>query len=256
MNVFNRGLAVFVALLLMAAAVALVALAWSQSQDSISSLGDAVDWLSRNDKDLQKVVLTAACAVVGFLALLLLMVELMPRAGPEVKVTDVKVGDATLSTAAIGQRVEEAVREVPHVASVRAFIRSKRKGVQVTLDLHVDPDANLAAVSDEACQAARDVLTDKVHVAMVELPRARLHYRELRLQRPGQYQPAMQPAAPVAPLEPETQAAATNRPPAEAEPAGEMAPEASAAVEMAGEPAAPPAGAEQHPSTEESQERA
>jgi hypothetical protein len=106
-----------------------------------------------------------------------------------------------LSTAAIGQRIEEAVAKVPHVSSAKALVKAKRKGVLVSLDLHVDPDANLAIVTDEACQAATDVLTNRVHVALVEPPHARLHYRELRLRdrqaperRPVREMPAKEPA--------------------------------------------------------------
>jgi hypothetical protein len=66
--------------------------------------------------------------------------------------------------------------------------------------LHVDPDANLAAVTDAACEAARDVLIEKVHVELMAPPRARLHYRELRLK--GRSTPSggmMPPSAPDAP---------------------------------------------------------
>jgi hypothetical protein len=44
-------------------------------------------------------------------------------------------------------------------------------------------------VTNEACDAARRVLSEKVHVALVEQPRVRLHYRELRLQRALQPRP-------------------------------------------------------------------
>jgi hypothetical protein len=74
---------------------------------------------------------------------------------------------------------------VPHVAEVRANVRAKKRGVIVNLDLQVDPEANLATVTDEACATAESVLTDRVHVALVQPPTARLHYRELRLQGRG-----------------------------------------------------------------------
>ncbi len=233
MNVFNRLFVIILALVLIGGAVAVITLAWSMPQESIDGLRDAVDWLEENNEDLQKTVLTAAAAGVGLLALLLLLSEAVPARRPEVKVTDVQVGDATLSTAAIGQRVEEAVRGVPHVAEARVSVKAKgRKGVQVAMDLHVDPDANLAAVSDEACQTARDVLTEKVHVALVEPPRARLHYRELRLARAApsarpQAAPAAIPAAPAAPEEPPAALEAPATPTAEASPpAGAAAPSA------------------------------
>jgi hypothetical protein len=184
-NVLNRIFMILICLMLMAAAVSVIVLVWTIPNDSISGLRDAVDWLDENNQDLEKALLTGIASCVAFLALVLLLFELTPKTGNEVKVTDLQVGDAVLSTTAIAQRIEESVRTVPHVAEVKATVKAKGKGVAVGLDLHVDPEANLAQVTDEACQAARDVLTERVHVGIAAPPRARLHYRELRLNRPA-----------------------------------------------------------------------
>jgi hypothetical protein len=197
MNLFNRGFTLIVCLKLAAAAIAIIVLAWTMPQASIDALQDAVDWLQKHNHDLEKALLTSGGAFIALLALVVALLELLPRSGTEVKVTDLKVGDAVLSTAAISQRIDEAVAHVPHVAEGRSTVRAKRKGVLVLLDLHVDPEANLAVVSDEACQAAQDVLSDRVHVALLERPRVRLHYRELRLR--GRPAPGPRPQAPVRP---------------------------------------------------------
>jgi hypothetical protein len=181
MNVFNRILLVLIALVVATAAVSLIAVMWSIPTHSIDGLRDAIDWLERNNTDAGKGVVTAIAAGVGLLSFLLVLLEFKPQTSTQVKLTDLQGGAAMLSTAAIAQRVEEAVAQVPHVSQVRASIKTKKKGVIVSLDLHVDPDANLAAVTDEACAAARDTLTNRVHVALIEPPRCRLHYRELRL---------------------------------------------------------------------------
>jgi hypothetical protein len=173
--------AITICILVAAAAIGVVALAWSIPQETIDWLRGAVDWMDDNDGDVERTLLTTAGGALALLALVVVLLELLPRSGTDVKVVDLKAGDAVLSTAAISQRVEEAVRRVPHVTGARAAVKAKRKGVLVSLELQVDPDANLASVTDEACQAAQDVLTDKVHVAMAAPPSARLHYRELRL---------------------------------------------------------------------------
>ncbi len=203
MNVFNRIVLLLLCLALAAGAISVIVLAWTIPHDSIEGLRDAVDWLDDHNQDLEKALLTTGGAFVALVAVVVALVELLPKSGAEVKVTDLKVGDAVLSTLSISQRVEEAVSQVAHVAEVRAGVKAKRKGVLLALDLHVDPDVNLADVTDEACQAAQDVLTDRVHVALVEPPRVRLHYRELRLRG----RPAPRPGAPTAP-EPEAPAAA------------------------------------------------
>jgi hypothetical protein len=180
-NFLNRLLIILLLFALTAGALAVVILAWTRPDESIAALRDAVDWLDENNETLQRIVLTSIGLLVALIAVSTLVFELMPNAGTDVKVTDVRAGDAVLSTASIGQRIDEAVQDVPHVADSRSVVKAKRKGVTVSLDLHVEPEANLAAVATDAADAVKGVLADKVHVALLEPPRIRLHYRELRL---------------------------------------------------------------------------
>jgi hypothetical protein len=190
MNMFNRIVLIVICVLLVVTAVSIIALTWTIPNRSVNWLADAVQWVDDNDGDLEKALLTTASAFVGLVATIVLLIELIPRRGPAVQVTDLASGTATLSAAAIGQRIEEAVVQVPHVSEVRAEVKSRKKGVLVSLDLQVDPEANLATVTDEACQVATEVLTERVHVALLRPPTARLHYRELRLHRGNGVAPA------------------------------------------------------------------
>jgi hypothetical protein len=229
-NLINRIVVTFALLALAAGAISIVVLAWTIPEDSIRGLRDAVDWLDENNEDLQKVLLTTIGAFLALVAFIALVLEFVPSSGPAVKVTDVQAGEALLTTAAIGQRVEEEVRGVANVTEVKAVVRGRRKGVEVMLDLHVDPQANLATVTNEACDAARRVLSDKVHVALAEQPRVRLHDRELRLQRALQPRP-VEPQAPIEGPKPTVEAgpvaaegqAESSAPPAEATPPTEDA---------------------------------
>jgi hypothetical protein len=178
-------------------AASITALAWLGPEQSIDQLRDAATWLDERNTDATKFIITAGAVVVAMMAMTVLVIELYPRSKGQVKVTDLQIGDAVLSTSAVAQRVEEAVTRVPNVADVRATVRAKRRGVALSLDLHVDPDANLATVIDDASEAARIVLTERVHVAMVEPPRTRIHYRELRLHsRPPRRATVGAPAVP------------------------------------------------------------
>jgi hypothetical protein len=192
-NVLNRILIAFICLALIAGAITVIAFAWIAPQNSIDGLRDAVDWLEDNDGDLERVLLTTVCALIALIALTVFLLEAVPRASQSVAVGDLHGGDASLSTASIATRVEEAVRQVPHVSDARAHVSRRRKGVRVDLDLQVDPDANLAEVTDAAVESARDVLTNRVHVPLAEPPRARIHYRELGTQR-AQAQARARPA--------------------------------------------------------------
>jgi len=200
MIMFNRVVLIILCLLLITAAVAIIVLTWTIPNRTINWLGEAAQWMDDNDGDLEKALLTTVSASIGLIATIVLLIELIPRRGPGVKVSGLNRGNATLSTAAIGQRIEEAVCQVPNVAEVRANVTSKKNGVLLALDLQVNPDANLATVTDEACQVAEDVLENRVHVALLKPPTARLHYRELRLQgRNGSRRPQTAPSTPTSP---------------------------------------------------------
>jgi hypothetical protein len=180
-NTFNRVVLVVLCLILMFGAAAVTALAWGGPDESIDWLRDAANWLDDRNTDGTKFIITVGAVVTAMMALTVLIIELYPRSRGQVKVTDLQIGDAVLSTTAIAQRVEEAVTSVPNIADARATVRARRKGVTVSLDLHVHPEANLSQIIDDASEAARDVLAEKVHVALVEPPHTRIHYRELRL---------------------------------------------------------------------------
>lgn len=199
MNLFNRVLVSLLCLTLIAAMIGITVLAWSAPEQSIDALRDAADWLEDRNQDLEKSFLTAGAVLLGLLALIILGLELVPSRPSEVSVKDVKTGHAVLSTAAIGQRLEEAVNRVEHVSDARVVVKARRKGVQVGMDLHVDPEANLATVTDEAVEAVRDVLNNRVHVALAEPPRARVFYRELRFRRPVRPAGAVLPAPTTTP---------------------------------------------------------
>jgi hypothetical protein len=199
LNTFNRVVLILLCVALVVAAVAIIFLTWTIPNRSINWLQEAVEWMDANDGDLEKALLTTAAGFVGLVALIVLIVELLPRSGPDVKVTDLNVGNATLSTAAIGQRVEEAVRQVPDVSEVRANVKAKRHGVLLGLDLQVSPDANLATVTDESLRVAQEVLTERVHVALAKPPTAKLHYRELRMAGRGGDRRLPMTRTPIAP---------------------------------------------------------
>jgi hypothetical protein len=232
-NLFNRIVITLLLLALAGGAIAIVALAWTLPEDSISGLRDGVNWLDDNNGDLEKVILTTAGALIALVAFAIIVMELIPSAGKDVKVSDVEAGNVVLSTAAIAERVDEAVREVPNVAQVKSVVRGRRKGVEVFLDLHVDPNANLAAVSAAACDAARRVLSERVHVPITGQPRVRLHYRELRLQQAAA-RPEPVEASRSEPEGPRPEPVEGPRPEAVAGPAGEAVDPAEPALAAPG----------------------
>lgn len=189
MNVFNRVLLIILLTGVTILALAVILFAWVSTESAVEVLDEAVDWLQDNQGDLEKTLVSSGAGLVALLAMTLLYLELVPHAGSDVGVIDLKGGSATLSTDAVAQRIEESIARVPYVSDAKVYVEGKHKGVSVSLDVNVDPQANLAQVTDEVCDVVRDVLANRVHVALLDAPTVRLHYREPRTGR----QPARRP---------------------------------------------------------------
>jgi hypothetical protein len=228
MNVANRLVIVLAALLIMFAVAVVILFTWAAASESVNRLGDFVQFLHDHEEDNgSRVILTLGGIVVALLALVVVIAELTPPRAERVPVRDVRAGDALLSTDAIAQRLQQEVSFVPHVTQVKTTVAARGTGVEVDLELHVDPDTNLALTSEEACRVVENLLTNRLSVEMARPPRLNLRYSELRLAGAPSEAP---PAAPPSPIE---------EPPAEAE--VQEPPAAAAETPSAGEEGKPSA---------------
>jgi len=228
MNIANRLIIVLGALLLIFAVAVVILFTWAAASESVDRLGDFVQFLHDHEEDNgSRVILTLGGIVVALLALVVVIAELTPPRAERVPVRDVRAGDALLSTGAIAQRLQQEVSFVPHVTQVKTTVAARGKGVEVDLELHVDPDTNLALTSEEACRVVENLLTNRLSVEMARPPRLNLRYSELRL---AGAPTVASPAAPPPPVE---------EPPAEAEVT--EPPTAAAETPSAGEEGKPPA---------------
>jgi hypothetical protein len=181
----NRFAIAFLALLVIVAAVLVVLLAWLAPDGSIARLYDVADFLARrNDRD-GKIVLSLGALVFIILMTCVLLLELASSTRP-MRVRNVTAGQVTITTKRIAEMIDDAAREVPHVADSTATVARRGRRVEVVLDLHVDAGAELAQTADETCRRAHR-LVEQLGIELTAKPRARLHYRELRL-RPGAHE--------------------------------------------------------------------
>jgi hypothetical protein len=182
MNLANRLIIVLGALLLIFAVAVVILFTWVAASESVERLADFVQFLDDHAEDNgSRIILTLGGIVVALLALVVVIAELTPPRAERVPVRDVRAGDALLSTDAIAQRLQQEVSGVPHVTQAKATVTARGKGVEVDLELHVDPDTNLALTSEEACRAVENLLTNRLSVEMARPPRLNLRYSELRL---------------------------------------------------------------------------
>jgi hypothetical protein len=109
-----------------------------------------------------------------------LIVELVPPSN-QLRVGDVESGSVAITTAQIARRIETEVSSVDHVSAGRATVTRRGQRVEVVLDLDVDAGADLSAAANEACYRAHKLVEQRLRIELAERPRARIHYRELRL---------------------------------------------------------------------------
>ena len=177
----NRILIVLSALLVIAAAAAIVTLAWSAPGGAIDRIADLAGWLGdHNDRDT-KIVITLTGTVVALLMLMTIILELTPSPTQRMRVRNIKSGEGVISTTQIAHRINLAVQQIEHIAECQAVVAAHGRRVEVVLDLNVDAGADLSRAADDACATTQRLLEQQINIEMAGRPRARLHYRELRL---------------------------------------------------------------------------
>jgi hypothetical protein len=192
LDLVNRFVVAVFALLVAFGAALVVLLAWGAAEGSIGRVDDFAGFLrDHNDRD-SKVILTMGGAVVVLLMVAAIVIEATPSPAQRMRVRNVKAGDATLTTPEIAARVEDEVRQIPHVRDCSAIVAVRGRALELVLDLHVDGAADLAQTADEACRRAQELVAQRIGVPLARPPRARLHYRELHLkdQRTAGVEPA------------------------------------------------------------------
>jgi len=181
----NRFVIMLSALLVAFAALVLVVLAWGAASGSIDQIEDFASWLRDHNHGEAKLILTLAAVVVALTMLTLVIVELTPPSARRMRVRNVGSGEATLTTKQIAERIDGAVAGIEHVAACEATVVARGRRVDVSLELYVDAGADLAQTADAACFRAQTLVEGEMGIELTQPPRARLHYRELRLGEGG-----------------------------------------------------------------------
>lgn len=180
----NRFVVSLLAMIVIAGALVTIILTWTSADASIERITDFAGFLQDHDDQDGKLILTLAMVVLILLMASVLVLELAASPSQRMRIHNVTAGEVTITTARIGEHIDDAVRGVGHISDCRTTVARKGQRVEVILDLYVDPGADLAQTADEACRRAHS-LVDKLGIELASKPRARLHYRELRLQAEG-----------------------------------------------------------------------
>lgn len=188
----NRFIIVTAALVVIFFALLVVLLAWGAAGASIARVSDLAGYLRDHDNREAKTIITLGASVIVLLMLTAIIVELTPSPTAQMRVRNMKSGEGAITTTQIAARIDAELRRVPHVADCGSTVSARGKRVEVVLDLHVDPGADLAATADAACGRAHVLVERELGIELAARPRARLHYRELRLRGDGMAEPGIE----------------------------------------------------------------
>lgn len=195
----NRFALVVTALVVIFLALLVVLLAWGAAAGSIARIGDLAGYLRHHNNREAKVIVTLGAGVIVLLMLTVIIAEVTPSPIAKMRVRNVRAGDATITTSEIAARVEAEARGVPHVRDCAATVATHGRRIDLVLDLHVDEGAELAQAAEVACTRAQALIVQQMGIELAQPPRARMHYRELRLRdEPGAAPPAEHSAPPPA----------------------------------------------------------
>jgi len=178
----NRLVVIALALAAIFAALLLTLLAWGAPDESIARVADLAGWLGRHNNAEAKTIVSLTATVVVLLMLAVILAELTPSPTKKMRLRNVRAGEAVITTHEIAARVNAEVESIPHVAACNAIVAARGNRAEIVLEIHVEPGADLGDTADAACRRTRVLAETKLDIDLAAPPRARLHYRELRLQ--------------------------------------------------------------------------
>ncbi len=218
MDLTNRALIIGGALIWIFVVFVVILLAWGAPDESIEQLGDLARYLEDHNDTAAKLIVTFGGLILALLAVIVILYEVAPPQTGSLKLAKIGGGEARIATDEIARRLEEDLRTMPQMSDVQVAVQGRGQKAEVKLELHVGAEADLAAMADEACRRASHVLEQQMGLALARPPQAQLHYRELRVGRPGEAQassasspPAGEPSNPSGsqPMSPEGTASAS-----------------------------------------------
>ena len=242
MDLTNRVLIVCGALTWIFLVMVVILLAWGAPDQSIDKLQDLATYVADHDDTPAKLIVTFGGLILIMLALIVIISEVAPAEGGTLKMERVGGATASISTEEVALRLEEELQTFPQLRQVQASVKSRGQKAEIKLELHVSAEAELTSTAEEACRRARQLLEERMGVALAGPPEAQLHYQELKVGRSRKSSPSTpsespSPASTSPPEEPQA-ASPSSREWSPPKPSGASTP----AEQPSGGPASGPKG--------------
>jgi hypothetical protein len=176
MDSSNRLFIVLCACAWIVAMAVIIFLTWAAPDRTISRLCDFVQFLSDNNTDAGKLVITLAALAAGIIGLLVMVVEVAPDAEPK----DLRVEQAgatlVIPADALRLRLEEALLTLPDVAAARTHVWTRDKGIATSMELTVPPGVNLANVTQEAVRVVVEAIQADLGLPVSGVPSVKIAF--------------------------------------------------------------------------------
>src|SRR5574341_1973560 len=175
-NDANRTFIVLVAAAWIVAMAVLIFFTWSADADIIDGIGDFQEYLADHNDDAGKLIVTLGALVAAVLALMVIIIEVAPE-DEERELRVEQAGATTIVPAgALRQRLEEALIGIPEVTAAKARVSTKDKGIVAALDVTLRPNANIAAITQEAARVVIDTVQTDLGLPVVGVPSVRISF--------------------------------------------------------------------------------
>jgi len=161
MNAFNRVVFILFILLLIAALLFAVIKPFTVLDNLIYTLQQGRSILEAGWPWNYLVFLALAILVI-LVSLILLWMEVRPRAQKTVMVRTVGGTQAEVSTASVQQSLQQRIGQLNDVHKVRPTVTGKGGGVDVLLELETPAEIDIPSKVDEVSQVARDLIESKM----------------------------------------------------------------------------------------------
>lgn len=184
MDLTNRVLIVCGALVWVFVILGVILLTWGAPDESIEQLSDLAGYLADENDTPAQLIVTFGGLILILMAVIVIIFEVAPPGTESLKIERVGGGEAHIGTEEVAHWLEEELQTMPQLKQVQARVVARGRKAEVSLDLHVGAEADLSTTTEEVCRSARQLIEERVGVALARPPQVQLHYQELQVARP------------------------------------------------------------------------
>ncbi len=188
---FDRLVIVILALMLCVASGVLIAVVQFDLAGAIGRLAALANWLEGREDGPLRLATTAAAGFSSALGLAILVLHLRRPMAPAIRIRAASGERIVIPTDSAERLIANELRLIPSVASARAAVTPPGPEASVAVELDLDPDAIISAVTRSVSEQVQRLFAERLGIRLHDKPTVSVRYDELVLSG----RPATPPAA-------------------------------------------------------------